>query len=77
MKKNKKKNIFQNSENELLRSHTVVKREIRDAPSVGQGELEIKLLGSPNLRHAVSYNCATMLGKQYLLIGVLEIIIQL
>ncbi|CAJ0650660.1 10165_t:CDS:2, partial [Entrophospora sp. SA101] len=62
--KNKK-----NTTNDLIRSHTVVKREIRDVPSVGQGELEVKLLGSPNIRHAESYNCAAMLGKQYLLIG--------
>nr|CAG8486958.1 14954_t:CDS:2 [Entrophospora candida] len=64
MIKNKK-----NTANDLIRSHTVVKREIRDVPSVGQGELEVKLLGSPNIRHAESYNCAAMLGKQYLLIG--------
>ncbi|CAB4387519.1 hypothetical protein RhiirA5_360293 [Rhizophagus irregularis] len=52
----------------LRRVITVVNYENRQA-SVNVGEFESKLLGSPNTGSIEQMTCASMFGKQYLLIG--------
>ncbi|CAG8486602.1 8074_t:CDS:2 [Diversispora eburnea] len=78
LKKNKpkavpEKNTIENppvtSPQALQRSHTTVKYQVREIPSVNIGEFEGKLLGSPNDGVAEEFNCAAMFDKQYLILG--------